>query len=289
MKTTFKKSMAALSAAAVVAASAAVFAVPADAAAGTITTGTVTVTLDELAASDYIVRVPITLSGADPFYSVGFGVKYDMALTFKAGTKGDIFGGVPLNADGSVLNEFGSLEVAVGAANNADLGLYWVGAAISPIGADTAHAPGDGTLWTLVFEVPADAQAGDRYDITTLLESNGTPVEINNGTGKETPAVVDGAIIIEGAVTTTTTTSTTTTTTTTTEATTTTAEATTTTAEVTTTTAEVTTTAEATTTTTTATSGKTESPKTSDVLPVAGAAAALVVIGGVALVAKKRK
>ena len=57
MKTTFKKTLAALSAAAVVAASAAVFAVPTDAAGyGTITVDTVYITVDDAGSK---VNVPV--------------------------------------------------------------------------------------------------------------------------------------------------------------------------------------------------------------------------------------
>ena len=63
MKSTFKKALAAVSAAAVVATSAAVFtAIPADAI-GSLAIAGVTVTMDELQANNYLVTVPVTING----------------------------------------------------------------------------------------------------------------------------------------------------------------------------------------------------------------------------------
>lgn len=71
MKTTLKKTMAALSAAAVVAASAAVMAVPTSAAGVSLTMGSKTLTLAELKADNYEVTLPIGVT--DKINSVGFG------------------------------------------------------------------------------------------------------------------------------------------------------------------------------------------------------------------------
>ena len=73
MKTTFKKTMAALSAAAVVAASAAVMAVPASAAGATVTISSVTLTLDELKAANYEVTLPVTVDAA--YTKLAYGMK----------------------------------------------------------------------------------------------------------------------------------------------------------------------------------------------------------------------
>ncbi len=170
----------------------------------------------------------------------------------------------------------------------------------------------------VMVTLPSDAKAGDQYDIEYIGELGSKEVMRNENDGIDyTASAVDGWIKIEGAPETTTTTAETTTTTgetttTTGETTTTTGETTTTTGETTTTTGETTTTTGATTTTTggtttakpsttttakpsTTTTAKDDkkdegSPKTgaTDVLPIAGAAAAVAVLGGVALVVKKK-
>ena len=245
MKTTFKKSMAALSAAAVVAASAAVFAFPADAATGTLTVGTVTVSLDDLAASNYEVVVPIEVSGTNGWNELGYGISYNVAeiTATKAASGTDLVMAAVLE---------GCQLLNVPAINN-DLGIIWAGATTLGVGSTVYYSP-DGVILNVTFKVNENAAAGDRYDITALVENNGTAQMITTAGGTDVCSLVSGAIIIEGEAPTTTTTTTT-----------------------------------QATTTTTAKKGSTESPKTGDVLPVAGAAAALVVIGGVALVAKKRK
>ena len=80
MKTTLKKTMAALSAAAVVAASAAVMAVPTSAAGVSLTMGSKTLTLAELKAANYQVTLPIGVT--DSINSVGFGVTLGEGLTY---------------------------------------------------------------------------------------------------------------------------------------------------------------------------------------------------------------
>ncbi|MBO5226490.1 MAG: hypothetical protein J6B17_00210 [Ruminococcus sp.] len=306
MKTTFKKSMAALSAAAVVAASAAVFAVPANAAGGTLTVGTVTLTLEELQAANYEVKIPVDVAGSGGWYSLGYGVSFNVAEV----TISRVINGAAVQ---SAQNDYG-YDVARGTGINNDLGILWLGYAVTPSGS-TINYVQDGGVSTIVFKVNANAKAGDVYDLTALVNNGDTYQEINTADGKSASSLVSGQIIIAGEDTTTSTTTTTTSTKTTTTTTTTTTSTTTTTEEpTTTTTTSTTTTPEATTTTTTASiplsgidttttttsttkatttttakKGSTESPKTGDVLPVAGAAAALVVIGGVALVAKKRK
>lgn len=80
MKTTLKKTMAALSAAAVVAASAAVMAVPTSAAGVSLTMGSKTLTLAELKADNYEVTLPIGVT--DKINSVGFGVTLGDGLSY---------------------------------------------------------------------------------------------------------------------------------------------------------------------------------------------------------------
>lgn len=333
MKSTFKKALAAVSAAAVVATSAAVFtAVPAEAV-NMPSIGQVTVTLDELKANNYQVVVPISVYGGDGWDSLGFGLEWsvDELTCVKSASGQGIFDamaeGVQVNGSGFQLNPTG-----IGG---------WVGYATTPNGNDPAYVTSENPFLNITFKVTEDAQPGDIFYINgreTSFDGAYTS-SITHGTEVVTGAPSQGYIQIEGVQTTTTEATTTTTTTTTTKATTTTTTTTkatttttTTTAKPTTTTTTTTSTAKPTTTTTTATTtevsgtsdtkdtgntsdtkatggtgvtkttttkaaqvttkkntGSTSSPKTGSMIPVAGAVAAIAVIGGVALVSKKRK
>ena len=90
MKSTFKKALAAVSAAAVVATSAAVFtAVPAQAL-NTPSVGQVTVTMDELQSSNYLVTVPVYIAGnTDGWDSLAFCLQWNAdELTYSKGVAG---------------------------------------------------------------------------------------------------------------------------------------------------------------------------------------------------------
>ena len=92
MKSTFKKALAAVSAAAVVATSAAVFtAVPADAIGGLAIAG-VTVTMDELQANNYLVTVPVTINGnTDGWDALAFGVSWNTSeITYSSNSRGGL-------------------------------------------------------------------------------------------------------------------------------------------------------------------------------------------------------
>lgn len=104
MKTTFKKAIAAVSAVAVVATSAAVFtAVPADAA-GSLSIGTVEISLEDLQAANYLVTVPVSISGNDGWDAIRFGAQWDVSeLTYTKGvpagiTTAAIIEGIPVSA-----------------------------------------------------------------------------------------------------------------------------------------------------------------------------------------------
>ncbi|MGN1225204.1 MAG: hypothetical protein ACI4TG_08910, partial [Ruminococcus sp.] len=106
MKTTFKKAIAAVSAAAVVATSAAVFtAVPADAA-GSLSIGMVEISLTDLEAANYQVTVPVSISGNDGFNAIRFGASWNASeLTFAGGKPGSVLSGamidgIPVNSSG---------------------------------------------------------------------------------------------------------------------------------------------------------------------------------------------
>ncbi|MBQ8687197.1 MAG: hypothetical protein IJ512_01455, partial [Ruminococcus sp.] len=191
MKTTFKKTMAALSAAAVVAASAAVMAVPADAASGTISAGQITLTLDELKAANYKVTVPLSISGNTGFHQLGFGIKYDSRLTLSGSKRTGI------------LSDY---EASVGAGSNVAESFFWGGIAVAPdsITAEQLYCEGDGDFWNLTFTVPETAVEGDTYPLTMAANGlDGTPSVIGGADGQGTPALVDGFIQIKGADTTT--------------------------------------------------------------------------------------
>lgn len=270
MKTTLKRTMAALSAAAIVATSAAVLAVPTSAAGGTATIGTVEVTVEEAKAGK--IQVPVSVDNNFVKLSLGAewntseltctsvkGTQSTLALKFALSTEHDFawlpFLSTDADLDGNVL----AYDVANGA-----------------------------TVAYLTFDVSdADIEPGDVYTITaTATGRDGTKAQyenVNGDGGLTTP--VSGAIVVKGEETTEEPT---------TEAPVVTTEApAVTTAAATTAAPKATTTAKAATPATTTTKKKaaasTSSPKTGDALPIAGVAVAVAVIGGVALVSKKRK
>lgn len=319
MKSTFKKALAAVSAAAVVATSAAVFtAVPAQALSAA-SVGQVTVTLDQLKADNYQVTVPVSVYGGDGWDSLAFGLEWSTdELTFASSAAGQgiidaMLTGVSVTDSGFQLNPAG-----IGG---------WIAYTTVPKGNEKTFVTSENPIINITFQVTESAQPGDIYYINGLETSydGAYKATITHGDEAVVAAPSQGYIKIDGPVTTTTEATTTTTTTTeatTTTTTTTTAAATTTTTTTTTakptTTTTTTTSAAATTTTTTTTAaatttkaatttsaatttkkaaqqttkkntGSTSSPKTGSMIPVAGAVAAIAVIGGVALVSKKRK
>ena len=316
MKSTFKKALAAVSAAAVVATSAAVFtAVPADAIGGLAVAG-VTVTMDELQANNYLVTVPVTInSNTDGWDALAFGLSWNTSeITYSSNSRGGLLGDAYINQN---IEISGSGLQLTPEENGA-----WIAYASTPSATGPSYVVGDGTIINVIFKVNENAQPGDIYSIgspAVSFDGASTPLVQHSPDASTAPAS-EGYIKIDGPVTTTTEATTTTTTTTeatTTTTTTTTAAATTTTTTTTTakpTTTTTTTTSAVATTTTTATTtkaatttsaatttkkaaqqttkkntGSTSSPKTGSMIPVAGAVAAIAVIGGVALVSKKRK
>lgn len=235
MKTTLKKTMAALSAAAVVAASAAVMAIPTSAAGMSLTIGSATLTESELKAANYEVTLPI--GSTAEFNSVGVGVTLQDGLSYvKKGMKvtADGASGLAVESNGFVFMPFSYATV--------------------PLEALPA-----GQFAQITVQVPSTAKAGDVFNLTIAgKDSDGTVMEYKNGVTGETGEAGSGAGTITIV-----------------------ADA---------TDAPVATgTTAATTTTKKAAAKSTSSPKTGDALPVAGVAVAVAVIGGVALVAKKRK
>lgn len=243
MKTTLKKTMAALSAAAVVAASAAVMAVPTSAAGVSLTMGSKTLTLAELKAANYQVTLPIGVT--DSINSVGFGVTLGEGLTY-----------VDLEA---------SVKKATCLAATNDAGNF----VFAPFAYATVPLKAvSGQIAAITVEVSKDAKAGDTYTLSIDgKDSDGVETSYKNSeTGDSgVPGGGAGTITIVEEPTT--------------EATT--AAPTATPVAATTTAAKV--------ATPTKPAKSTSSPKTGDALPVAGVAVAVAVIGGVALVAKKRK
>ena len=244
MKTTLKKTMAALSAAAVVAASAAVMAIPTSAAGMSLTIGSATLTESELKGANYEVTLPI--GSTAEFNSVGVGVTLQDGLSYvKKGMKvtADGASGLAVESNGFVFMPFSYATV--------------------PLEALPA-----GQFAQITVQVPSTAKAGDVFNLTIAgKDSDGTVMEYKNGVTGETGEAGSGA----GTITTV-------------------ADATDAPTEAPTTAPVATGTTAATTTTKKAAAAKsTSSPKTGDALPVAGVAVAVAVIGGVALVAKKRK
>lgn len=237
MKTTFKKAMAALSAAAVVATCAATMATSVSAAGGTLSVGSTEITLADLKKANYEVTLPISASA--PFVSVAFGFSLDNGLTY-------------VEADANK---------GTCAAAHVE-GFVWY-----PIISTKELKAGE--IGYVTVKVPETAAEGDTFTLTaTDTGKTGGKGTYKDATGAdEVPSVVSGKITIAGAP-----------------------------APVVTTTVTdapvatgSTTTAAATTTKAPAKAKSTSSPKTGDALPVAGVAVAVAVIGGVALVSKKRK
>lgn len=242
MKTTLKKTMAALSAAAVVAASAAVMAVPTSAAGVSLTMGSKTLTLAELKADNYEVTLPIGVT--DKINSVGFGVTLGDGLSYVK-LKGSVEGATVMAA----ASESGNFIFAP-----------FAYASVPP------EAVG-GQIAEIKVKVSESAKPGDTFTLSIDgKDSDGVETSYKNGETGETGVPGSGAgtiTIVEDPTEPTT------------------AAPTATPVAATTTTAKV--------ATPTKPAKSTSSPKTGDALPVAGVAVAVAVIGGVALVAKKRK
>lgn len=264
MKTTLKRTMAALSAAAIVATSAAVLAVPTSAAGGTATIGTVEVTVEEAKAGQ--IQVPVSVD--NNFVKLSLGAEWDTSeldCTSIEGTQSTL----ALKFAFSEAYDFAWLPFLSTAADRDGNVLAYDAA---KKGATVAY---------LTFDVKdTDIQPGDVYTITAAATGrDGTKAQfenVNGDGGLTTP--VSGAIVVKGEPTTEEPT---------TEAPVVTTEAATTAAPKATTTAKAAT--PAATTTKKAAAASTSSPKTGDALPIAGVAVAVAVIGGVALVSKKRK
>lgn len=258
--------MAALSAAAIVATSAAVLAVPTSAAGGTATIGTVEVTVEEAKAGQ--IQVPVSVD--NNFVKLSLGAEWntdELDCTSIEGTQSTL----ALKFAFSEAYDFAWLPFLSTAADRDGNVLAYDAA---KKGATVAY---------LTFDVKdTDIQPGDVYTITAAATGrDGTKAQfesVNGDGGLTTP--VSGAIVVKGEPTT--------------EAPVVTTEAPVVTTEAATTAApKATTTAKAATPATTTTKKKaaasTSSPKTGDALPIAGVAVAVAVIGGVALVSKKRK
>lgn len=260
--------MAALSAAAIVATSAAVLAVPTSAAGGTATIGTVEVTVEEAKAGQ--IKVPVSVD--NNFVKLSLGAEWDTSELDCTSIKCNS-SSLALKFAYSEAYDFAWLPfLSTDADRDGNVLAY-----------DTANGA---TVAYLIFDIKdADIQPGDTYTITAAdTGRDGTKAQFENvnGDGGLTTAV-SGAIVVKGEPTTeepTTEAPTTETPVVTTAATTTAAPKATTTAKAAT---------PAATTTKKAAAASTSSPKTGDALPIAGVAVAVAVIGGVALVSKKRK
>mgnify|MGYP001634753377 FL=1 len=260
--------MAALSAAAIVATSAAVLAVPTSAAGGTATIGTVEVTVEEAKAGQ--IKVPVSVD--NNFVKLSLGAEWDTSELDCTSIKCNS-SSLALKFAYSEAYDFAWLPfLSTDADRDGNVLAY-----------DTANGA---TVAYLIFDIKdADIQPGDVYTITAAdTGRDGTKAQFENvnGDGGLTTAV-SGAIVVKGEPTT----EEPTTEAPTTEAPVVTTEAATTAAPKATTTAKAAT--PAATTTKKAAAASTSSPKTGDALPIAGVAVAVAVIGGVALVSKKRK
>lgn len=242
MKTTFKKTMAALSAAAVVAASATVLAMPTSAAANSLTVGTVEITVSELEAANYEVSVPFSVN--DVFKNFGIGLILDDGLTY-VGVTADTAVGVQngnfIWYTNTTINPFGTISDAGGITVTVDKALAVPGTTLN-VTATTLDYNGD---------VGASMLDADENNVVPTLTS-GAIVIVEDPTEAPTEAPTDAPTDAPVAT-------------------------------------PTPTTAPAPTATSTTKPSSSSSPKTGDALPIAGVAVAVAVIGGVALVSKKRK
>ncbi|MBR2913039.1 MAG: hypothetical protein IKC40_03870 [Oscillospiraceae bacterium] len=260
----FKKIMAAVAAMSLVACAAAI---PASASAegATVEIQQVTLTLDELKAMNYEVPINIVLTENAGINAFAFGVGVEEGCSF------------------TVDMDVQEVMMAVEAAKSSDAEFAWVNGANA-----RTYKKSDMIICGIVVKVPETAAAGDQFDITYAAQDQEGKKHIWGDTTTKADYVaagsadaVDGWIKITGVPTT--------------EATTTTEETTTTTESETTTTTESSETTTTTTTTGTGTATSTTpgtgSPATgtTDVLPIVGVAAAAAILGGVAIVAKKKE
>ena len=184
MKSTFKKALAAVSAAAVVATSAAVFtAVPAQAV-NTPSIGQVTVTMDELQSSNYLVTVPVSIYGnTDGWDSIAFGLQWSTdELTYSKCVSG-----------GSIANAMFTDGIQVSGSgfqlNPAGIG-GWITYATTPTGDGPTYVTGDDPVINITFKVTENAQPGDIYYIDGLERSYD---------GAYVPKVTHGSEVVTGA------------------------------------------------------------------------------------------
>ena len=220
MKSTFKKALAAVSAAAVVATSAAVFtAIPADAI-GSLAIAGVTVTMDELQANNYLVTVPVTINGnTDGWDALAFGVSWNTSeITYSSNSRGGLLGDAYINQN---------IEISgSGLQLSPDNAGAWIAYASTPSASGPSYVVGDGAIINIIFKVNENAQPGDIYYIDSpaiSFDGSYTP-NIQHSPDVSTQPASQGYIKIDGAVTTTTEATTTEATTTTTTTTTTTAK-----------------------------------------------------------------
>ena len=169
MKTTFKKAMAALSAAAVVATCAATMATSVSAAGGTLSVGSTEITLADLKKANYEVTLPISASAS--FVSVAFGFSLDNGLTY-------------VDADAN--------KGTCAAACVDDFVWY-------PIISTKELKAGE--VGYVTVKVPETAAEGDTFTLTaTDTGKTGGKGTYKDATGAdEVPSVVSGKITIAGA------------------------------------------------------------------------------------------
>ncbi len=269
-KMSFKKVMAAVAAMSLAACAAAI---PASAASNgvTIAIDQKTMTVEELAAANYTVPIFVRIEENAGVNAVEFGVEVDDRCTFTV-----------VNNPIAAMQQAGEM-IAWTMTFETNGQLTWQTWANATVDTTT----GFGIVAYMVTVPEAEAVPGAKFDITYVEEASKLNIWNNgidnvNHVAAGTVDWTDGFIELEGETTTTTEETTTTTE----ETTTTTEETTTTTEETTTTTTEATTTTAA--TTTTGGSGSPATADATDILPIVGVAAAAAILGGVAIVSKKK-
>ncbi len=151
--------------------------------------GTVSITMEELAAEDYQIVVPVTITGSGGWKEIAHVANYDVEEM----TIVECVSGVAI---WDALAE--GIQAYYVPVENNEAGIMCGAGSVMPntSSAEPEYA-GDGVLVNMTFKINENAEDGDVYRITTADESNGLPMSITTKEdGKITPEFLGGAVII---------------------------------------------------------------------------------------------
>ena len=151
---------------------------------------TVKLTLDELIAADYKVKVPIRISGTGGWYELAYGASWNPDELEGYST-----------SDGTVIYQalMDDITVVNAPVIHNDMDLFWAGAVAIAEADGTKNYVEDGILLNITFTVNPSAAAGDEYTITALdTAPDGTRAEVSTADGNLMYYnVSSGAILID--------------------------------------------------------------------------------------------